>query len=58
MLKWDRFRSHLTDTVKDKMNSLKTFQAVIRDGLTSILQPLNIVLNKPFKDRVREKWIT
>lgn len=58
MLVWDQFRSHLTDTVKDKLKSLKTFQAVIPGGLTSILQPLDVVLNKPFKDRVREKWIT
>lgn len=35
MLVWDQFRSHLTDTVKDKLKSLKTFQAVIPGGLTS-----------------------
>ena len=58
MLVWDQFRSHLTDIVKARVKSLKTFQAVIPSGLTSILQPLDVVSNKPFKDRVREKWIT
>ena len=57
MLVWDQFRSHLTDTVKAKVKSLNTFQSVILGGLTSILQPLDVVLNKPFKDRIREKWI-
>jgi len=57
MLVWDQFRSHLTDTVKAKLKSLNTFQPMIPGGLTSILQPLDVVLNKPFKDGVREKWI-
>ena len=57
MLLWDQFCSHLTDTVKAKVKNLNTFQCVIPGGLTPILQPLDVVLNKPFKDRVREKWI-
>ena len=57
MLVWDQFGAHLTDTIKARVKS-KTFQAVIPGGLTSILQPLDVVLNKPFKDRVREKWIS
>jgi len=31
--------------------------AVIPGGLTSILQPLNVSLNKPFKDGVRKRWM-
>ena len=31
--------------------------AVIPGGLTSILQPLDVALNKPFKDGVRKRWM-
>ena len=30
---------------------------VILDGLTSMLQPLDVCLNQSFKDRLRNKWI-
>lgn len=42
---------HLTKPVKNNDKS------IIPVGLTSIPQPLNIVLNKPFKGEVRKRWI-
>lgn len=57
LLVWDQFRAHKTDKVKEKCASLNTTQAMIPGGLTSILQPLDVVLNKPFKDRMRQKWM-
>ena len=33
-----------------------SIQAVIPGGLTSLVQPLDFCLNKPLKDRLREKW--
>ncbi|CAM4576524.1 unnamed protein product [Caretta caretta] len=33
---------------------MKTTLAVIPGGLTSVLQPLDVCLNKPFKDRIRK----
>ena len=31
--------------------------AVIPGGLTSVLQPLDVCLNKPFKDHQRKMWV-
>ena len=57
LLLWDQFRAHKTDKVKDVLKNLKTSQAMIPGGLTSVLQPLDVVLNKPFKDRLKKKWL-
>ena len=56
MLVWDMFRSHLTPATKKRLARIKTDQAVIPGGLTSLVQPLDVCLNKPFKDRVRKEW--
>jgi len=57
LLVWDQFRAHKTDKVKEKVKLLSTTQAVNLGGLASILQPLDVVLNKHFKDRMRQKWM-
>lgn len=56
LLSWDMFRSHLTDKVKQNLKDLRTEQAVIPGGLTSVLQPLDVCLNRPFKQYLRELW--
>ena len=53
MLVWDIFRAHKTEDVKKAAKKLKTL-AVIPGGLTSVLQPLDVCLNKPFKDRLHD----
>ena len=53
----DQFRAHKTDKVKDDLKHLITSQGMISGGLTSFLQPLDVALNKPFKDRLRQKWL-
>lgn len=56
LLVWDMFRAHLTDKVKGRLSEKGTRQAVIPGGCTSVLQPLDVSLNKPFKSNIRCSW--
>lgn len=56
LLVWDQFRAHLCESVKEKMKKSRTRQIVIPGGCTSILQPLDVSLNKPFKNEIRKSW--
>ena len=56
LLVWDRFSAHLTEGVTKAVSATNTDIAVIPGGLTGILQPLDVSLNKPFKDGMRERW--
>ena len=47
------FEAHETKSVKTAFVKENTNLAVIPGGLTSILQPLDVALNKPYKDGVR-----
>ena len=53
LLVCDAFEAHVTERVKTAQEN--TNLAVIPGGLTSILQPLDVSLNKPFKDGVRKR---
>ena len=57
---FDSFEAHKTEQVKQSLKSENTDLSVIPGGLTSVLQPLDVCLNKPFKDRLRDvmAWIT
>ena len=57
LLVYDSFEAHVTDTVKTSFKRENTELAVIPGGLTSLLQPLDVSLNKPFKDGVRKRWM-
>ncbi|KAM7299429.1 pogo transposable element with KRAB domain [Ixodes scapularis] len=60
MLVLDSFRCHITQRVKDKLAACRTDLVVIPGGMTSQLQPLDVCLNKPIKDRVRaacNEWL-
>ena len=49
---FDSFEAHVTVTVKASFKHENTKLAVIPGGLTSLLQPLDVSLNKLFKDGV------
>lgn len=55
MLVWDSFRAHLSKPVRSTLRSINTECVVIPGGMTSMLQPLDVSINKPFKDRMRAK---
>ena len=56
LLVWDMFQAHLVDPVKSALKSECADIAVIPRGLTSVLQPLDVSVNKPFKDAIRRQW--
>ena len=56
MLCLDAFRGHLTDEIKNKIHRLKSELVVIPTGMTSVLQLMDVSVNKPFKARLSEQY--
>jgi hypothetical protein len=57
MLVLGAFKGHLTEKVKTiASNLLNTNLVIILGGMTSQLQVLDVVVNKPFKDRLRRLY--
>jgi len=54
----DAFKGHLTDSVNNQLRKMKTELVVIQGGMTSVLQPMVLSINKPFKDRLRQQYLT
>ena len=56
LLVWDMFKAHVTEKSKDYVKRMNIDLAVIPGGLTSVVQPLDVCLNKPFKDLICQYW--
>ena len=56
MLCLDALWGHLTDEIKNKIHRLKSELVIIPAGMTSVLQPLGVTVNKPFKARLCEQY--
>jgi hypothetical protein len=56
LMVYDSFRGHLEESVKKKFKDNGYNLAVIPGGLTSLCQPLDVAINKPFKDNLRKAW--
>ena len=56
MLCLDTFQGHLTDEIKNKIHRLKSELVVIPAGMMSVIQPLDVSVNKPFKARLSEQY--
>jgi hypothetical protein len=53
----DAFKGHVTDSVQDQLCKMKT-ELVIPSGMTSVFQPMDVSINKLFKDRLRQQYLT
>jgi hypothetical protein len=58
MLVLDAVKGHVTDSMKDQLHKMKTERLVIPGGMTSVLQPMNVSINKSFKDSLRQQYLT
>jgi hypothetical protein len=55
LLMLDSCRAHITPEIKTNVNKYSKM-AIIPGSLMKKLQPLDIMVNKPFKDQLRAKW--
>jgi transposase-like protein len=61
LLVLDSMRAHISDISKERIKATDSIPAVIPGGLTKVLQPLDISVNKCFKAELRriwEEWMT
>ena len=56
LLVMDSMRAHITPEIKESVHALNSIPAIIPGGLTKLLQPLDISVNRSFKLVLRELW--
>ena len=56
MLVLDAFRCHRMPMVKDILSEDRTDLVIIPDGMTGQLQVMDVSCNRPFKQKMRQKW--
>ena len=52
MFIYNLFSAHITEDVKASFKNSNTDIVVIPGGLTSVCQPLDVSINKPFKNNL------
>ena len=63
-LKWktllvlDNATTHNTNKVKEKIKECETYASMIPSGLTWKLHPLDIIINRVFKENLRNKYVS
>ena len=56
MLVWDSFKCHITENIKNQLKLCNIVMSVIPGGCTKYLQPLDVSINKPFKQSFHELY--
>ena len=56
LLVWDSCQVHLTEAVRQELHRRDIDVAVIPGGLTPLVQPLDVSINRPFKQKMRHSW--
>ena len=56
MLVWDSLKCHISEDMKKQLQRYNTVMSVIPGGCTKFLQPLDVCINKPFKQYFRELY--
>ena len=52
----DQFEAHKTTKTRAKLDGIGVQLQLIPGGCTGLLQPVDVGIGKPFKDRVRKNW--
>ena len=53
----DKASSHITQNILDSFKSNNQYLSFVPAGLTRFIQPLDVVVNKPFKDSLRKVYL-
>ena len=56
LLVMDSFSAHVTTKVQAELERINAFPAIIPGGCTSKAQPLDVVINKPYRNKIRKLW--
>ena len=56
LLVLNSFKAHTTDAVQNTLEEINTEAPVIPGGCTSKVQPLDVCVNKPFKQLLKASW--
>ena len=56
LLIFDKYKSHYEDSVNVLLEESNVSTIIIPGGYTCVLQPLDVSINGPMKDKFKENW--
>ena len=58
LLVWDAFTAHTSDSTKGKCADLSLHTTIVPGGCTGLVQPVDVLWNRPFKAHLETKYAT